>query len=123
MWIRDSLTIFLDVDRDYQTGYELTIDERGEVSEACGGDPSWNPRCVVAIDSDEKVWRLELAIPWSEMVPRRPPAGSHWGLRLVRTMPAVGWQGWGGGVDQRGAPTVGAGFLSFGGNGGRRRRR
>ena len=119
----DRLSIFLDVDRDYQTGYELTIDERGEVSETCVGDPSWNPRCVVAVDSDEKVWRFELAIPWSEMVPRRPSTGSHWGLRLVRTMPAVGWQGWGGEVDQRGAPTVGAGFLSFGGTRERRRRR
>tara|TARA_B100000029_G_scaffold490185_1_gene548914 strand:+ start:351 stop:3383 length:3033 start_codon:yes stop_codon:yes gene_type:complete len=119
----DRVTIFLDVDRDYQTGYELTVDERGEVSEACGGDPSWNPRCVVAVDSDENVWRLELAIPWSELAPRRPSAGSCWGLRLVRTMPAVGWQGWGGRDDQQGKPTIGAGFLSFGGRGARRRRK
>ena len=112
----DRITIFLDTDRDYQVGYEITIDERGEVSESCGGDPSWNPRLFVAIDSDQTAWRFELAIHWSELVRERPPAGSHWGLRLVRTIPAVGWQGWGGTYDQRGAPVIGAGFLTFSGD-------
>ena len=118
----DRLSIFLDTDRDYQVGYEITIDERGEVSESCGGDPSWNPRLFVAIDSDRTAWRFELAIHWSELVKERPPAGSHWGLRLVRTIPAVGWQGWGGTYDQRGAPVLGAGFLTFSGDRSIRRR-
>jgi hypothetical protein len=118
----DRLTIFLDTDRDYQVGYEITIDERGEVSESCGGDPSWNPRLFVAIDSDRTAWRFELAIHWSELVRERPPAGSRWGLRLVRTIPAVGWQGWGGTYDQRGAPVIGAGLLAFSGDRSTRRR-
>ena len=119
----DRVTVFLDTDRDYQIGYELTVDERGEVSERCGGDPSWNPRCAVALDSDEEVWRFELAIRWSELVAERPAAGARWGLRVVRTIPAVGWQGWGGSPDGRGAPVIGAGFMSFSGDPPARRRR
>jgi photosystem II stability/assembly factor-like uncharacterized protein len=119
----DRVTVFLDTDRDYQIGYELTVDERGEVSERCGGDPAWNPRCSVAVDIDEKVWRFELAIRWSELVSERPAAGARWGLRLVRTIPAVGWQGWGGSPDGRGAPVIGAGFMSFSGDATARRRR
>lgn len=109
----DRLAIFLDIDRDYQVGYVLTVDERGEVSERCGGDASWNPRCVVAIDSDDQAWRLEMAIRWTELAPGRPAPGTCWGMRLVRTLPAEGWQGWGGTADHRGAPVIGAGFLSF----------
>ena len=119
----DRVTVFLDTDRDYQIGYELTVDERGEVSERCGGDPAWNPRCSVAVDIDEKVWRFELAIRWSELVSERPAAGARWGLRLVRTIPAVGWQGWGGSPDGRGAPVIGAGLMSFSGDVTARRRR
>ncbi len=111
----DRLTIFLDTDRDYQLGYELTIDERGQVSERCGRDPAWNPRCHVAIDSDDAAWRLEIAIPWTELAVGRPAPGSCWGLRLVRTIPAVGWQGWGGVADSQGAPSVGAGLMMFAG--------
>ena len=119
----DRLAIFLDTDRDYQLGYELTIDERGEVSERCGGDPSWNPRCHVAVDSDVGAWRLEIAIPWTELAAGRPAPGSSWGLRLLRVIPAVGGQGWGGGADSRGVPSVGAGLMMFGGgqSSGRRR--
>jgi len=119
----DRLTVFLDTDRDYQIGYELTVDERGEVSERCGGDPAWNPRCAIVVDSDEKAWRFELAIRWSELVAERPAAGTRWGLRLVRTMPGIGWQGWGGTADPRGAPVIGAGFMSFSGDPVARRRR
>ncbi len=118
----DRLTIFLDTDRDYQVGYEITIDERGKVSESCGGDPSWNPRMFVAIDADRTAWRFELAIRWSDLVPARPPAGRYWGLRLVRTIPAIGWQGWGGTYDQRGGPAIGAGLLTFSGDRSVRRR-
>ena len=111
----DRLAIFLDTDRDYQLGYELTVDERGEVSERCGGDSAWNPRCHIAVDSDVDAWRLEIAIPWTELAASRPSPGSSWGLRLLRTIPAVGWQGWGGGADSRGVPSVGAGLMMFGG--------
>ena len=119
----DRLAIFLDTDRDYQLGYELTVDERGEVSERCGGDPAWNPRCHVAVDRDVDAWRLEIAIPWTELAAGRPAPGSSWGLRLLRVIPAVGWQGWGGGADSRGVPSVGAGLMMFGGGqpSGRRR--
>jgi hypothetical protein len=40
----DRLTIFLDTDRDYQVGYEITIDERGEVSESAIGWSAINAR-------------------------------------------------------------------------------
>jgi len=119
----DRLTVFLDTDRDYQLGYELTIDERGQVSERCGKDPAWNPRCHVAVDSDDSAWRFEMAIPWTELAAGRPASASCWGLRLTRTIPAIGWQGWGGVADERGAPSIGAGLMTFAGGPSAERRR
>lgn len=90
----DRVSFHIDVDRDYATYYTLTIDQRGCTVDTCFGDRSWNPKWYVAADADEKSWRFEAAIPWSELVPRPPVRNNAWALGVVRTMPAVGLQSW-----------------------------
>ena len=90
----DRVTLSLDVDRDYHTSYQLTIDQRGETSDRCLQDAGWNPRWIVAIDADETHWRFEAAIPWSELTPLLPGPDTAWALGCVRTIPAVGVASW-----------------------------
>jgi hypothetical protein len=90
----DRLAIAIDVDRDYATWYTLEIDQRGWTSEQCWEDKGWNPKWYVAADADKEHWRIEAAIPMMELVPEVPGAGMTWGVGIVRTMPAVGMQGW-----------------------------
>ncbi|MFP6767177.1 MAG: hypothetical protein VB859_03335, partial [Planctomycetaceae bacterium] len=109
----DRVTFFIDTDRDYILGYQLTVDDRGLLSERCGEDHSWNPRCYLAVAGDQQSWRLELAIPWTELAGGQPQAGKHWGLRIVRTIPSHGWETWGTVANTAGEPLAGAGLLSF----------
>jgi hypothetical protein len=37
---------------------------------------------------------MEAAIPFDELGPLAPKAGAAWGLGVLRTVPAVGWQSW-----------------------------
>ena len=90
----DRISLFLDVDRDGVTWYEIDIDQRGCVAESCWGDPSWNPVLFIAADGDEERWQIEGAIPFIEMVPNAPRPGDGWGLAVVRTAPAVKQEAW-----------------------------
>jgi hypothetical protein len=90
----DRLSVAIDVDRDYATWYTLEVDQRGWTSEQCWGDKGWDPKWYVAADADEKNWRIEAAIPLSELVPEPPAPGTTWAVGIVRTIPAVGVQGW-----------------------------
>ena len=90
----DRLSIAIDVDRDYATWYTLEVDQRGWTSEQCWDDKGWDPKWYVAADADEKHWRIEAAIPMAELVPESPNPGVTWAVGIVRTMPAVGVQGW-----------------------------
>jgi hypothetical protein len=90
----DRIALFIDVDRDGTTWYEIDIDQRGCVAESCWNDPSWNPALLIAAEGDDERWRIEGAIPFSEMVPRPPRPGEAWGLAVVRTAPAVKQEAW-----------------------------
>jgi hypothetical protein len=90
----DRLSLAIDVDRDYATCYTFEIDQRGWTSDECFGDKGWNPKWYVAAEADEKRWRIEAAIPFNELVPNTPGPGMTWAIGVVRTMPAVGTQGW-----------------------------
>lgn len=90
----DRLTICLDVDRDYATWYEFQIDQRGCTFESCWEDRRWNPTWYVAMDADATHWRIEAAIPWSELVASPPQRGTNWGAAITRTTPTVGVQSW-----------------------------
>jgi hypothetical protein len=90
----DRLKISLDTDRDYSTAYEIEIDERGQVRESCWEDSTWNPEMWVHVDSEPTRWRIEMAIPFSELGPHAPQRQSAWAISLVRTIPATEWQAW-----------------------------
>jgi photosystem II stability/assembly factor-like uncharacterized protein len=91
----DRITFHLDTDRDRVTYFSITVDQRGCTNEACWQDRSWNPPgCFVKVDADERQWRLEAAIPFAELSSHPPARGAAWGVGVVRTIPAVGWQGW-----------------------------
>ena len=90
----DRLSLFLDVDRDYTTYYTFSVDQRGRTAESCHGDESWNPKWYVAATGDANRWRIEVAIPMTELVPGPPVKKGVWAVGIVRTMPAVGLQSW-----------------------------
>ena len=90
----DRLTFYLDTDRDRMTCFALTIDQRGKTNDSCANDRTWNPRWIVVVEADSTHWRIEAAIPFDELGPFTPGAGAAWGLGVVRTVPAVGWQTW-----------------------------
>lgn len=90
----DRIAIALDIDRDFATYYRFEVDARGQVADDCWGDKSWNPKWFVAVDGDANRWRIEAAIPFSELAPRSAQRGELWGVSVSRIIPAVGIQGW-----------------------------
>jgi hypothetical protein len=92
----DRFELFLDLDRDYQTYYRFCVDQRGCVAEDCWGDANWNPRWFVAVDSTATAWTAELAIPLAELTGSTPRPGTTWAMNIVRVIPGVGTESWGG---------------------------
>ncbi|HUQ72496.1 MAG TPA: hypothetical protein VM165_23410, partial [Planctomycetaceae bacterium] len=90
----DRLGIALDVDRDYTTWYELQVDQRGQTSDKCWEDAAWDPQWYVAVDADARQWRLEAAIPWSELSPEQPQFREVWAVSLTRIIPYAAVQSW-----------------------------
>ncbi|MEQ8839190.1 MAG: hypothetical protein RID07_20460, partial [Lacipirellulaceae bacterium] len=83
----DRVRFLLDVDRDYATAYEMTIDHRGWTSDACWGDATWNPEWFVAAHSSETHWQVEVAVAWSSLVDSPPTASDAWAVRCERLLP------------------------------------
>jgi photosystem II stability/assembly factor-like uncharacterized protein len=107
----DRVSILIDLDRDYQTYYQLQIDQRGAVCDDCWGDRSWNPKWWVAVNSTETGWTAEVAIPLSELTESAAP-GNLWALNVVRTIPGKGLQAWSGPAGVAPRPE-GMGVLTF----------
>lgn len=90
----DRISVKLDVDRDYTTAFEFTIDNRGWTYDACNGDATWNPTWYVAAANDESSWTVEAAIPLAELVEKPPTSHDVWALAVRRTIPRTGYQTW-----------------------------
>ena len=90
----DRVSLKLDVDRDYTTAYELTVDNRGWTYDSVNGDATWNPTWYVAAANDESSWTVEAAIPLSELVDKPPTARDVWALAVRRTIPRTCYQTW-----------------------------
>jgi hypothetical protein len=108
----DRVSILIDLDRDYQTYYQLQVDQRGALAEDCWGDSSWNPKWFVAVNAGETGWTAEIAIPLSELTGDVVTPGKLWAVNVVRTVPGKGVQAWSGpaGVTPR---PEGMGVLTF----------
>ena len=81
---RDHVVIFLDIDRDHSTGYTLTIDDQGRVSDRCCEDPTWDPRWFVAVGREENGWTVEAAIPLTALTGEAVSAGQAWMVQVAR---------------------------------------
>jgi photosystem II stability/assembly factor-like uncharacterized protein len=100
----DRVTLRLDVDRDFATAFELTVDNRGWTHEACWGDATWNPTWYVAAAGNEKTWTVEAAIPLNELAVEPPGPRSAWAVSVKRTIPGVGYQSWTGSARANDSP-------------------
>jgi hypothetical protein len=108
----DRVSILIDLDRDYQTYYQLQVDQRGALAEDCWGDQTWNPKWFVAVNAEESGWTAEIAIPLSELTGEVVSSGKIWAVNVVRTVPGKGVQAWSGpaGVTPR---PEGMGVMTF----------
>lgn len=89
---RDRYRFRLDVDRDYSTAFQLTIDSRGWTADSCAGDPHWDPKWYVAASQSKDRWTAEAAIPWESLVAPKPR--DVWALSIERRCPdhpALAW--------------------------------
>lgn len=86
---RDRLELEIDTDRDFGTTFQLTVDESGKTSDRCWMLDQWNPKWFVALDTDAATWRVEAAIPLSELSAHGANPGDLWNIRLRRVIPGV----------------------------------
>jgi photosystem II stability/assembly factor-like uncharacterized protein len=108
----DRVSLLLDLDRDYSTYFRLEVDQRGCVCEDCWGDLTWNPRWFVAVRSGPTEWRVEAAIPMTELSGDTITVGRAWACNVVRTLPGRGVQAFSTPADVQPRPE-GMGLLLF----------
>jgi hypothetical protein len=87
---RDHVTLLLDVDRDYSTWWQLSIDHRGYPAASCAGDAAWNPNWFIAAAGDQSWWTIEAAIPLVELGPHKPQVRDVWAAQIQRVVPKLG---------------------------------
>lgn len=90
----DRVTLRIDVDRDYATAFELTIDERGMSHDAIWGDSHWKPTWWVAAEAGEGAWRAEAAIPLAELTDPKQVERAAWAVSLRRERPGEPATAW-----------------------------
>lgn len=84
---QDRLHLRIDLDRDYQTAYELTIDHRGWTRDSLWGDRNWDPTWFVASIEEATEWRIEVAIPLSELLPPEDIDRAAWAVSIDHLEP------------------------------------
>lgn len=83
----ERLTLQIDTDRDYRSSFMFTVDETGRTSDRCGPFERWNPEWFVATENDSSAWRLEVAIPLSQLTRKPVNPGEEWVVRIDRILP------------------------------------
>ena len=91
---QDRVELLIDVNRDYNSFYRLTVDHRGWTGEACWGDTRWNPKWHVAAAADDQSWTIEAAMPLEELAAKGEVADATWAVGVQRVVPHVGFQSW-----------------------------
>lgn len=90
----DRLELFFDVDRDTVTYWRMVIDHRGWAAESLNQDASWNPKWYIARQADETSWRVEAAIPLTELSVDPVMPSTAWAIGLQRIIPGKEWETW-----------------------------
>ena len=96
----DRVRLRIDVDRDYTTAFELTVDERGWTSDRLAGDRHWQPTWYVAADAhpaaegEPGAWRAEAAIPLAELIDPEHAGRAAWAVSLERLRPGEAPASW-----------------------------
>ena len=83
----DRVRLLVDVDRDYATCFELTIDSRGWTRDACWGDVGWNPEWFVAAGESDGQWVAEAAIGLEQLGAKGLATGAVWAVGVERAFP------------------------------------
>lgn len=91
---RDHLTLSFDIDRDYTTALELSIDSAGRAADHCWGNQPWNPQWYIAAAQSSDRWTAEAAIPLAQLTSNPPESGTTWALALRRTTPGQATKTW-----------------------------
>ena len=91
---QDHINIFIDIDRDYASFYQFSVDHRGWTREAICDDLHFDPDWFVAASSDQQTWTVEAAIPIDQITGRAPTSGDTWALAIQRVMPKHGVESW-----------------------------
>lgn len=91
---RDRVDLLIDIDRDYTTYYQLSVDHHGATYDACWNDASWNPEWFVASRTTENSWICEIAIPLAELTTEPRATKRLWAIGVQRIIPGVGFQSW-----------------------------
>jgi photosystem II stability/assembly factor-like uncharacterized protein len=86
----DHLSLLLDIDRDYSTYWQLSVDPQGRPAASCFGDATWNPQWFIATAGDAQWWTVEAAIPLAELGGRRPQSQDAWAAQVQRVVPDRG---------------------------------
>jgi photosystem II stability/assembly factor-like uncharacterized protein len=87
----DRIELFIDVDRDYMTGFRFRVDQTGQAAEDCWGDTTWNPKWYVDTTSDASGYRVEMAIPLKELTVDPAKIQSQvWAVNVQRVVPGTG---------------------------------
>ena len=64
VWADDSIELFIDAQRDRGSYYQIAVNSRGAVYDACGRDASWSPAGLrAAAWRSNRDWGFELVIP------------------------------------------------------------
>jgi hypothetical protein len=100
----DRFELRLDIDRDFATAYQLTVDHRGWCRDACWEDANWNPSWYIAAADDETSWTVEAAMPLAELSQNGPAAKHVWAISARRTIPSVGYESWAGPATSEDSP-------------------
>jgi len=80
----DHVSVHLDLDRDYETGFQFAVDHQGWARESCDGFQAWNPNWFVSNHETDELWMVEAAIPLSAISPTKISQDDRWNLRLSR---------------------------------------
>ena len=84
----ERISFFLDFDRDYSSGMELSIDVRGSCNDSVWRDSStkdysFNPKWYVKTNLTGSTWKFECAIPLNELPTSVPQNESDWRAWVV----------------------------------------